>query len=152
MRGQSVVWLVLLITSIVFVSITGKFVIETLGELLKNGLNNNIGISFYLKTTLLFPAIYAIYFAAAQFKNTNKLLEEYEFKSAVSVVLSYFKEEVEKAKDDKNTQNFLIRSIDKIFESPTDKIFGRKLSQRKKENILSEIKDFIKKDNILPTD
>lgn len=154
MRGQSLAWLLLLIVSIVFISVTGKDVIEILGELLKNGENNNIGLSFYLKSTLIFPAIYAIYFSAAQFKNTNKLLEEYEFKSAVAVVLHYFKDQVEKAKENDNTQDFLIRSIETIFESPTDKVFGRKLSTRKKESILNEILDFAKDNakNILPTD
>lgn len=37
MRGQSLAWLLLLIVSIVFISVTGKDVIEILGELLKNG-------------------------------------------------------------------------------------------------------------------
>lgn len=144
MRWQSLGWLLLLICSIVFISITGKDVIKILSELIKNGQNNNIGLSFYLKTTLIFPAIYAIYFSASQFKNTNKLLEEYEFKSAVSIVLHYFKDQVEKAKENDNTQDFLIRSIEKIFESPTDKVFGRKLSTKKKESILNEILDFTK--------
>lgn len=154
MRWQSLAWLLLLIGSIVFISIIGKDVIKILGELLNNGQNNNVGLSFYLKSTLIFPAIYTIYFSAAQFKNTNKLLEEYEFKSAVAVVLHYFKDQVEKAKDDDNTQDFLIRSIEKIFESPTDKVFGRKLSTRKKESLLNEILDFIKDNakNILPKD
>lgn len=153
MRWQSLGWLLLLIGSIVFISIAGKDVIKILSELLKNGQNNNIGLSFYLKSTLIFPAIYAIYFSAAQYKNTTKLLEEYEFKSAVSVVLHYFKDQVEKAKDSDNTQDFLIRSIEKIFESPTDKVFGKKLSVRKKD-LLSEIADMVKNkaNDILPTE
>lgn len=154
MRGQSIAWLLLLIGSIGFLSVIGKDVIQILGELLKNSQNNNFGLSFYLKTTLIFPAIYAIYFSASQFKSTNKLLEEYDFKSAVSVVLHYFKEQVEKSKTDPKTQDFLIRSIENIFESPTDKVFGKKLSTRKKESLLNEIVDFTKDKvkNNLPTD
>jgi len=81
-------------------------------------------MTFLIRLSLLFPAIYLVYFSASEFKNTVKLKEEYDFKSSVAVVLHHFKDLVEKSKEEKD-KDFLINSITKIFGSPTELAFGK---------------------------
>jgi len=136
MKYQSAFWLVLLALSIWFLSDTGAWILEELKPLFEEGKTLNLEITFYLRLMLIFPAIYAVYFCAHQFKITSRLLEEYDFKSSVAVALNHFKELVEEANTDENTQNFLTDSIKTIFESPTEKVFGKKT-----KDIVSNVAD-----------
>lgn len=116
--------LLLLISSIVFFTYSGWYVLETLIPFFQNWSLESVSMTFLIRLSLLFPAIYLVYFSASEFKNTVKLKEEYDFKSSVAVVLHHFKDLVEKSKEEKD-KDFLINSITKIFGSPTELAFGK---------------------------
>ncbi|MBU0611910.1 hypothetical protein KKB58_00540 [Patescibacteria group bacterium] len=154
MKYQAVFWLILLGLSIWFLSSTGAHIFQELKPFFENGKITDLTLTFYLRLTLIFPAIYAVYFCAHQFQVTSKLLEEYDFKSSVAVALHHFKELVEKSKENDKTQSFLTESIHKIFESPTEKVFGKKAKEKDIENkakdIVSSVVDIA--GQILPRD
>jgi len=152
---QSIFWFVLLCLSIWFLADSGKYIFESLKPFFETGQIKDLTLTFYLRLTLIFPAIYAVYFSASEFKNTSKLKEEYDFKSSVSVTLEHFRDLVEKSTDIKDKQ-FLINSIEKIFESPTEKVFGKKVNEKdlnsKAKDIVSNIVDITGNmtNNVLP--
>lgn len=118
-------WLALLIISIIILSSIGYSVVDDL-----IAKETALDTSFYLRITVLFPMLYAVYFFATQYKNSNRLQEEYDFKSAVSVSLHHFKEIVENSMGDKESQSFLTKSISNIFSSPTEKVFGKNTKEK----------------------
>ena len=154
MKYQAGFWLLFVALSIWFLSYTGTHIFQELKPFFENGKITDLTLTFYLRLTLIFPAIYAVYFCAHQFQVTSKFLEEYDFKSSVAVALHHFKELVEESKDNDKTQTFLTESIHKIFESPTEKIFGKKAKEKDIENkakdIVSSVADiagnFLQKD------
>jgi len=141
---QSVFWFIILAFSIWFLTDSGSYVFEWLSPLFENGTLDDIKLTFYLRLTLIFPAIYAVYFSASEFRNTSKLKEEYDFKSSVAVALHHFKDLVENGKNDDATK-FLIKCTEKIFESPTDKVFGKKVNDKdlsnKAKSLISDLAD-----------
>jgi hypothetical protein len=140
--GQSIFWLVILALSIWFLTDSGQHILEQLKPLLEGGKLTDIKLTFYLRLTLIFPAIYAVYFSASEFKNTSKLKEEYDFKSSVAVALHHFKDLIENGKEGE-AQRFLIESAKSIFESPTEKVFNGKINQKdlnkKARDIVSDV-------------
>ena len=85
-------------------------------------------VAFYLKLSMSIPLIFAISFCTVQYSRERKLEEEYAFKSNISISLIPYKELVEKMSttDEEKAKYtaFLIDSINKVFTSPTEKIFG----------------------------
>lgn len=144
MFWQSIFWLVLLALSIWFLTNSGQHILDELKPLLENGKLKDLSLTFYLRLTLIFPAIYAVYFSTSEFRNTNKLKEEYDFKSSVAVALHHFTKLVNDSKEDKEgTQRFLMDSIAEIFKSPTDRAFGKTASEnditKKAKDIVSDL-------------
>ena len=89
----------------------------------------NFDIAFYLKLSMSVPFIFAITFCTVQYSRERKLEEEYAFKSNISISLIPYQQLVEKLVNNQNPQerekytNFIIESINKVFTSPTDKVF-----------------------------
>ena len=95
----------------------------------------------WIRFLMLFPLFYAIYFAANQFNTNNKLEEEYEFKSSLSVTLPFFKDLLEDTKEE--DKEFIIESIWKIFSSPTESVFWSKITKKNVYEIIKkEVKDY----------
>lgn len=141
MFWQSIFWLIILSASIWFLSDSGRYIFESLKPFFESGKIKDLTLTFYLRLTLIFPAIYAVYFSASEFKNTSKIKEEYDFKSSVAVALHHFKELVRDSKGDKDeTQKFLIDSIQDIFRSPTDRAFGKTMSEKE---VINRAKDIV---------
>ena len=77
------------------------------------------------KISLLIPVSAAVWFTASNHNRERKLLEEYAFKSSISLSLdSYRKVLSEELLDDdgEKISNFLINSIEKIYSSPLENI------------------------------
>lgn len=97
---------------------------------------NDINVAFYIKLSLSLPIIYAIAFCTVQYSRERKLEEEYAFKSNISISLIPYQELVSKLVDsNKPTEQekysaFIIDSINKVFTSPTDKIFEGEVKQK----------------------
>lgn len=97
---------------------------------------NDINVAFYIKLSLSLPIIYAIAFCTVQYSRERKLEEEYAFKSNISISLIPYQELVAKLVNSNNPSEqekytaFIIDSINKVFTSPTDKIFEGEVKQK----------------------
>ena len=92
-------------------------------------------VVFYLKLSISIPLIYAISFSTVQYSRERKLEEEYAFKSNISISLDPYQELVgrlmkapvadpEQAKlEQAKFTAFIIESINKVFTSPTERVF-----------------------------
>lgn len=104
---------------------------------------------FWVRILSLLPMSYLVFFFSNQYSKNKNLLEEYSFKSSLSLSLEPYRELVEKVigiEDREKMSDFLIESIGKIYESPTNNIF-KYLKEDKKvidldvlEKILKHIK------------
>jgi hypothetical protein len=87
--------------------------------------------AFYLKLSISLPLVYAIHFCSTEYSKERKLEEEYAFKGNISISLEPYRELVEKMIDKGDRadaakySDFVIASIDKVFTSPTQQIFGK---------------------------
>jgi hypothetical protein len=85
--------------------------------------------AFYLKLSMGLPLIYAITFCTVQYTRERKLEEEYAFKSNISISLIPYQELEGKLVDQKSPAEldkytaFIIESVNKVFTSPTEKVF-----------------------------
>ncbi len=80
-----------------------------------------------LKLTMLLPLVYLISFATSRYSKERRLVEEYAFKSTISLALKPYSDLVQKVErdgTDSKYRDFLIDSIKSIFVVPTDKAFG----------------------------
>ncbi len=90
---------------------------------------SDINIGFYLKLSMSIPLIYAISFCTIQYSRERRLEEEYAFKSAISISLDPYQSLVSRLIDKtqpdeiKRFTEFILDAIQKVFTSPTEKIF-----------------------------
>lgn len=105
----------------------------------------DFNVAFYLKLSMSLPLIYAIVFCSTQYTRERKLEEEYAFKSNISISLIPYQELVEKLvakgkpEDNEKFTTFIIDSINKVFTSPTSRIFGATQSDVKPEEAVKQI-------------
>ena len=105
----------------------------------------DFNVAFYLKLSMSLPLIYAIVFCSTQYTRERKLEEEYAFKSNISISLIPYQELVEKLvakgkpEDREKFTAFIIESINKVFTSPTSRIFGRNQSDVKPDEAVKQI-------------
>lgn len=78
-----------------------------------------------LKFALSSPAIYMLCFFTDRYAKTRRLIEEYAFKSTISLVLKPYFDLVKSlnGEEEEKDKNFLIAVIGNIFTTPTDKVF-----------------------------
>lgn len=80
-----------------------------------------------VKIGISFPLVYALAFVSSRYTKERRLVEEYAFKSTISLALSPYADLVKKIEEegsDGKYRDFLIGSIENIFSAPTDKAFG----------------------------
>ena len=86
--------------------------------------------AYFAKLALSLPVIYAISFCNIQYGKERRLEEEYAFKASISVSLNPYQELVgrlvnqDSAEERTKYTDFIIASIEAVFESPTDKVYG----------------------------
>lgn len=106
-----------------------------------------------VKLAISFPLIYALIFLSARYTKERRLVEEYAFKSTISLALSPYADLVKKVENDgadSKYRDFLISSIENIFSIPTDKAFGfSKIAKKDNSKIdsesLSDVLDLLEK-------
>lgn len=76
------------------------------------------------------PALYLIGFCTERYTKERRLEEEYAFKSSIATVLTPFSDLINKLKDDEKHREFLFKTINNIFQIPTDKVFKETNSQK----------------------
>jgi hypothetical protein len=92
----------------------------------------DFNIGFYLKLSMSLPLIYAISFCTIQYSRERRLEEEYAFKSAISISLDPYQSLVSRLVDKTQPEElkkftaFVLDAIQKVFTSPTEKIFQAK--------------------------
>lgn len=80
-----------------------------------------------VKIGISFPLIYMLVFLSNRYTKERRLVEEYAFKSTISLALTPYADLVKKVEEsgaDSKYRDFLISSIENIFSVPTDKAFG----------------------------
>ncbi len=104
------------------------------------------------KIVLLIPASAAVWFTASNYNRERKLLEEYAFKSSISLSLDSYRkvlnEESSNVEKDKISE-FLINSMEKIYSSPLENISkhssGDKIEVSLNEKMINYIQEFVSK-------
>lgn len=78
-----------------------------------------------LKFTLSMPILYLLYFFTDRYTKTRRLIEEYAFKSTISLALKPYFDLIKglDGEEEEKDKNFLIAVIGNIFTTPTDKVF-----------------------------
>jgi hypothetical protein len=93
-------------------------------------------LAFYIKLSLGLPLLFAISFCALQYGRERRLEEEYAFKSNISISLVPYQELVGKLVNQANPAEqekfaaFIIESVNKVFTSPTERIFDERGRQK----------------------
>lgn len=106
--------------------------------------------AFYLKLSISFPLVYAIHFCSTEYSKERKLEEEYAFKGNISISLEPYRELVEKMidkgdpKEAAKYSDFVIASIDKVFTSPTQQVFGTKEARAVADEVADSSKGLTK--------
>jgi len=104
----------------------------TIFLVLSIGASANLDVAFFLKLSISIPIIGAITFCTVQYSRERRLEEEYAFKSAISISLDPYQKLVSTIVDKSNEKEreeftkFILDAIQKVFTSPTEKIFDPK--------------------------
>ena len=130
----------LLVVSILF---TG-YLANTVGS------TGTLGVAFILKLSISIPIVGAITFCTLQYSRERRLEEEYAFKSAISISLDPYQKLVSELIDKNSPEErkqfaaFILESIQKVFTSPTERIFGPKEKDKIKfEKSLKQVAEIV---------
>lgn len=130
----------LLVVSILF---TG-YLAQTIGA------SGQLSVGFFLKLSISIPIIGAITFCTLQYSRERRLEEEYAFKSAISISLDPYQKLVsgliDQTSPDERKQfaTFILDAIQKVFTSPTEKIFEPKEKEKIKfEKSLKQVAEIV---------
>lgn len=104
---------------------------------------NNWWIDILLKASLSLPALYLVAFLTDRYTKERRLIEEYAFKSTLSLSLKPYFDMVSSRELEPVEQEFLIKAIENIFATPTDKVYKTKECQNKID--VSHLQDIIDK-------
>ncbi|AIE85636.1 hypothetical protein [Fimbriimonas ginsengisoli] len=104
------------------------------------------------KALVTAPLFYAAFFALRQFTRERRLQEEYAFRSAISVSLEPYRQlivdhcDMETPEGQKLHNEFIVGQMNRIFDSPTDRVFGEpRFRQVSDTKIISSFLDEVKK-------
>lgn len=123
------IWLGILVVSIfIFIGFSCWLV----GEFQKIDWSNvNWFVDIFLKITASTPVLYLVAFVTDRYTKERRLLEEYAFKSTISLALKPYFDMVSSNQITDEEREFLIKSIENIFATPTDKVYRTKECQNK---------------------
>jgi hypothetical protein len=106
--------------------------------------------AFYLKLSISLPIIYAIAFCSVQYSRERRLEEEYAFKSNISISLDPYQKLVAQLIDKNKPEElakytaFVIDSVNRVFTSPTDRVFEDHSSEKNStEKIIKAVGDVV---------
>lgn len=123
-------WLFGVIASIIVLILFSWWIISSIQNIPQNSSIDWFKDAIF-KFTLSTPVIYLLYFLTDRYTKLRRLIEEYAFKSAISLALTPYYDLVKGLDDDTQEKNkdFLIAVIGNIFKTPTDKVFKTKEAQ-----------------------
>lgn len=79
---------------------------------------------FAMKLAISIPLLFVIGFVSSRYTKERRLIEEYAFKASVALALKPYADLIENDHSDDKYRDFLIKTVESIFEAPTDKVFG----------------------------
>jgi hypothetical protein len=120
-------WLAGIIASIVILIIFSGWILSSIKSVPQNGSFDWFKDAIF-KFTLSTPVIYLLYFLTDRYTKLRRLIEEYAFKSAISLAITPYFDLVKGLNGDteEKDKDFLIAVIGNIFKTPTDKVFRTK--------------------------
>ena len=123
-------WLFGVIASIIVLILFSWWIISSIQNIPQNGSIDWFKDAIF-KFTLSTPVIYLLYFLTDRYTKLRRLIEEYAFKSAISLALTPYYDLVQGLDDDtqEKDKDFLIAVIGNIFKTPTEKVFKTKEAQ-----------------------
>lgn len=136
--GTSIVLLLSIIIIVIWQTIKGDTIFE---------------ISFLVKLALTSPIIFFEFFVNREYSRSQRLIEEYEFKSSIARSLEAYKEIIENLFSDqqgdeyKKKLDFILGSIGQLYSSPMKNMRDNEVKNnqidKKVTPILSDIKDIV---------
>ena len=123
------IWLIILLLSISAFIWYAFWLTNQLKEI--NWENFNWFIDIFLKVSASTPFLYLVAFVTDRYTKERRLLEEYAFKSTISLSLKPYFDMVSNNNIKNEDREFLIESIKNIFTTPTDKVYRTKECQNK---------------------
>lgn len=123
------IWLIILLLSILAFIWYAFWLTNQLKEI--NWENFNWFIDIFLKLSASTPFLYLVAFVTDRYTKERRLLEEYAFKSTISLSLKPYFDMVSNNNIKNEDREFLIESIKNIFTTPTDKVYRTKECQNK---------------------
>lgn len=115
------------------------FVGVTTTYILLSGNNGKIGVDFFVRLGILLPTgILTAYFLRL-YGQERRLQEEYKFKATSSLSLEPYRRLVADSTNDPSPESaqkyadFLIKSVETIFDPPTERVFGGEQKSTAKE-------------------
>ena len=135
-------WLSGLIVSIIVLICFSWHLVDVLQHI--DVTKSNWWIDILLKASLSLPVLYLVAFLTDRYTKERRLIEEYAFKSTLSLSLKPYFDMVSSRKLDAVEQEFLIKAIENIFATPTDKVYKTKECQNKID--VSHLQDIIDKE------
>jgi hypothetical protein len=114
-----------------------------------NSINpNKLDSAFYIKLFISIPLIFLDWFFIHQYNTRKDLIEKYSFKSVLALSLLAYNEMILENYENKNSIDFISKTVDKIYESPFDtKNLSKKeldIFNKLAEKGLDQIYDIIK--------
>ncbi len=80
--------------------------------------STNLNGMFYMKLLISVPLIILDFFFIKQYNSRRDLIEKYSFKSVLSLSILAYNEMLKENKDDDVSQQFIIETVERIYESP----------------------------------
>ncbi|PKG52893.1 hypothetical protein [Olleya sp. 1-3] len=80
--------------------------------------STNLNGMFYMKLLISIPLIVLDFFFIKQYNSRRDLIEKYSFKSVLSLSILAYNEMLKENKDDDVSQQFIIETVERIYESP----------------------------------
>jgi chromosome segregation ATPase len=102
--------------------------------------------AFFIRTALMVPLVYLLYFAGAQYKKERQAEEEYAFKSAISFSLEPYRNLLLKMKNDgENEAGFVKQLMEDIFDNPVKRLFKYEEKEAECEEVVNLVSNVMEK-------
>ncbi len=136
------VWLGVLAATLAFAFLLVQYIV--------NNVSAGTDMAFFIRLSLAGPLIFAMYFAASQYRKDRQAEEEYAFKSAISISLEPYRDLLKKMREDNAAETeFVQKLMDEVFDNPARYLYRPKESGEEatdmEETPLQELLDFVQK-------
>ena len=128
------IWVALVFISAIALAIGIYKLASDLAKIKEVGWN----VAFFVRTGIMIPLIYLLYFSAAQYKKERQAEEEYAFKSAISFSLEPYRGLLVKMRQDKAPETeFVKKLMEDIFDNPVKRLYTQKEEKTESEELMN---------------